>query len=291
MKILFSIFVILGSLLWAWTHLVEPNWFRLKRITIRIKKPLERPVEILHLSDLHFTRERFFLKRFFDRLSRLEVDFVFVTGDLMDHPSGIEPCIRNLKKLKPKKGIYAVLGNHDYRNYPSRDIWRWLLTRRTRSVPRPASETDQLRGALREAGIRLLTNENVTVPSEGKEAILIGIDDRISGHSDLNRAFRGVENGALRLALTHSPRLFPALGRRGIDVAFAGHAHGGQVRIPGIGALPFARLMSPIIDSTDRFGFVGIISRGMGAQSPAHFRFLCRPEALLVRIEGSEWRA
>jgi len=285
---IFFISIAIVSLLWAWTHLVEPNWFRLKRVTIRLKKPLERPVEILHLSDFHFTRERFFLKRFFDRLSRLEVDFVFVTGDLMDHPSGIEPCVKNLRKLRPKKGIYAVLGNHDYRIYPSRDIWHWLLTRRVRSLPRPESETDQLRRALQEAGVRLLINENVAVP--GPEAVLIGIDDCISGHADLNRAFQGIENGALRLALTHSPRLFPALGRRGVDAAFTGHAHGGQVRIPGIGALPFARLMSPIIDSTDRFGFSGIVSRGMGAKSPAHFRFLCRPEALLIRIEGSEWR-
>lgn len=225
------------------------------------------------------------MDRFFDRLAELDVDFVFVTGDLIDGPGGIEPCVRNLKKLRPRKGIWAVLGNHDYRIYPPFEQLIRLLIHR--DLTKPRLETEKLKQALQEAGVRLLANENEYVDLEtGQRAVLIGIDDPVTGRANLNRAFQGVENGVLRLALTHAPLAFPYLGRRGIDVGFAGHTHGGQIRLPITGALPIASRISSIIDSTDRYGFIGVVSRGMGAQPIGRLRFLCRPEALLIRIEG-----
>jgi len=183
------------------------------------------------------------------------------------------------------------LGNHDYQSYSSFDSLKWVFTRTVKLTPRPESEVAQLKRGLREAGIHLLSNESISVPLRGgEEIVVVGIDDPITGRADLNVAFRGIENGVLHLALSHSPRPFPVLANKGIDVAFSGHTHGGQVRLPRIGPLPFIRVINPIIDSTDRFGFFGIVSRGMGAKAPEHFRFLCRPEALLIRIEGSPAR-
>ena len=117
--------------------------------------------------------------------------------------------------------------------------------------------------------------------------VLIGVDDPVTGRANLNRAFHGIENGTLHVALIHSPASFPSLSRRGIDIAFSGHTHGGQVRIPIVGPLPLTKLFEPIIDSTDRFGFIGLVSRGMGAQPEARMRLFCRPEAVLVHIEGA----
>lgn len=279
-----EIFLILAAGVIVWVQWVEPNWFQLRKKTLRLKKPLPAPLTVLHLSDFHFTRPRLFLDRFFDRLARLEVDFVFVTGDFIDGPKGITPCVRNLKKLRPRQGIYGVFGNHDYEVYPFPGMVKRLFTARSYGWKRP--EFEDLKRALREAGVRLLVNENVLAPVGGGEVSLVGVDDPFTGHADFDQAFQGVNHAVLRIALIHTPAAFPAFRQRGIDIAFAGHTHGGQVRMPGVGPLPFLSHLEPIIDSTNQYGFVGLVSRGLAATPRIRFRLFCRPEAVLVRIEG-----
>ncbi len=272
-----------------WVQWVEPHWFRIRRVTVRLKKPLQKPLTILHLSDFHFTKNHFHLERFFNRLAKLEPDLILVTGDLIDSIEGIGPCVANLRKLKPRQGIYAVFGNHDYRNYPPLGVWLHLFTGKDTFTWRPESDLTQLKEALAHAGVNVLFNQNVTLSfSNGSELVLVGLDDPVSGRADVERAFTGTRNGAVRIALTHSPMTFPSLSERGVDLAFAGHTHGGQIRIPGLGPLAVLRSrVSPIIDSTAEYGFHGIVSRGMGAQAITRMRLFCRPEAILVRVEGS----
>lgn len=271
-----------------WSFLIEPNWFRLRRHTLAVNKRLGSPaLSCLHLSDLHFTRHRFFLDRFFDRLSSLDIDFVFVTGDLIDSREGIAPCVANLRKLKPKKGTYVVFGNHDYLIYPAFNDIVSLMGRRNLTKSRP--ETEELFQALKGAGFQVLRNESRLVKlGEDQDAAIIGVDDPISGRADMKQAFEGIQNGALRLGLVHAPILFWSFRRFKVDVAFAGHTHGGQIRLPGLGPLPWIHKLTPLIETTHRrYGFPCFVSQGMGAQVPLHLRFFCRPEALLVRIEGS----
>ena len=284
---LLTVFIALFLGGWLWAEWIEPNWFRLRQETVRLKKPLRKSLTILHLSDLHFVRERFFLKRFFDRLSGLKPDFIFVTGDLIDNATGIEPCVRNLAKLKSKYGTYVVWGNHDHRIYPPFEVLIHLMTGKDFTRPRPAHEKEHLKQSLEKAGFHLLLNRNTSVKlSDGRTVCVIGIDDPITAHANFNEAFQGAKDGALYLALVHAPRAFPALGHRGTDVAFAGHTHGGQLRFPVIGPMPLAYWISPIIDSTERYGFAGVVSRGLGAQPIGRQRLFCRPEAVLVTVQG-----
>ena len=282
-------FILAGlGVLFIWVQWIEPHWPHLRRISVRIQKSLPGPLTILHLSDLHFTKNHFHLNRFFNRLAKLEPDLVLVTGDFMDSTEGIPFCIANLRKLKPRKGIYAVFGNHDYRSYPPLGVWRHLFTNQDSFTWRPESELTQLKEALAQVGVKVLFNQSVTLPlAKGSELVLVGLDDPVSGRSDIDRAFSGIRNGALRIAMTHSPMTFPSLSEHGVDLAFAGHTHGGQIRIPGMGPLAVLRSrVSPIIDSTSEYGFHGIVSRGMGAQPIVRMRLFCRPEAVLIRVEG-----
>lgn len=270
---------------WIWIQFVEPNWFRLTHKTLQMNKSLPKSLTILHISDPHFARERIWLNRFFDRLARHEVDFVFATGDLIDSTNGIRPCISNLKKLKAKHGVFIVLGNHDYRTYPPFENLIHMMTGKDFTVPR--QDIEEFKQALTQAGFHLLLNKNISINLGGDQTLsIIGIDDPVTGRANINEAFGGAANGSLRLALTHSPVTFPALKQHRADVAFAGHTHGGQIRFPFIGPIPLAYRISPIIDSTDRYGFVGLVSRGLGAQPVGGQRLFCRPEATIVRLEG-----
>lgn len=277
-----------GFVLWGFW--IEPNWFRLRHETVRLRKPLSRPLTILHLSDFHFVRRRFLLSRFFDQLAKLEPDFIFLTGDFIDELSGIEPCMANLRKLKAKQGIYAVFGNHDYRIYPPFLQWIAMFKFIPHHSLRPKEETEQLKETLEREGIQILINQNISIQlSGGEKMTLIGVDDPVSRRADLDRAFQGATNGSIRVALAHSPTIFPSMSQFGIDLAFAGHTHGGQIRFPGFGPIPnVKKSISQIVDSTNEFGFSGIVCRGLGAQDLVHPRLFCRPEAILVRIEGAD---
>jgi len=276
-----------GAGAFIWVQWIEPNWFCVRHETVRVGRKIGLPFTVLHLSDLHFTKPRRSLEKFLQRLSCSDVDFVFVTGDLIDDPKGIKPCVESLKKFKPRKGTFVVFGNHDYRTYPFADQINRLITRKYYGRSRP--ETEQLKKGLREAGIHVLQNQNVSVALGGGErVVIVGVDDPVTGRADFDQAFQDAGNGAVCLALIHSPSPFPVLERRSIDIAFAGHTHGGQIRIPGIGPLPYAYQLEPIIDSTNRYGFVGLVSRGLGAHPSIRLRFFCRPEAVLVRVETKQ---
>ncbi len=279
------------ALLFVWVQWIEPHWLRFRKVTVHVKKPLPRPLRILHLSDLHTTKHHFHLDAFFNRLGAMDLnlDFVFVTGDLIDAESGIAPCVANLKKIQSRLGTYVVLGNHDYRNYHSLRVWRHLFTKTDSYTFRAESQRNRLKEQLSKASAKVLFNESLRIAlGNGKEMTLVGLDDPVSRRANIPRAFSDVRSANLSIALTHSPVTFPTLAEHKIDLAFAGHTHGGQIRVPGMG--PLARLLShvsPIIDSTAEFGFHGVVSRGMGAKAGVRMRLFCRPEAVLVQVEGA----
>ncbi len=178
-------------------------------------------IRVLHITDLHGRgggRDAKLIGQFVQKQS---IHLVAVTGDLVrKHNPRIEPSLRLLGHLAQKLPVLFVPGNHDY-------YW--------------SDDPQILRRRVRAAGLIPLFNQSCTVElqvGERRERLaVVGVEDPYTGRADLTRAAQGVDASS-SLLLTHSPELFPFAAEEGFPVVLSGHTHGGQVRVPFLGA-PF----------------------------------------------------
>jgi hypothetical protein len=134
----------------------------------------------------------------------------------------------------------------------------------------------------------VLNNSNERLQKEGADLWLAGVDDLMEGSPDNGAALAGLPaatDGPLRILLAHNPDalLDPALQQ--VDLAFCGHVHGGQILIPGLGALHTqgTHLSRRKPSGWFRYGqTTTYISRGLG--EGVRLRFNCRPEVALVHV-------
>lgn len=186
----------------------------LKEVRIDLKEPLrEEGINILHLSDLHVERLSIKAEDLIAKCSSKQIDMIALTGDFLDQVESIETFLTyldHLVTLKPKYGVYAVFGNHDYVIKPH--------------LPR-------LKREMEKRGCRVLLNEHETLHIGNKKLNVIGIDDHYSGHSDIAKAYRGVGDG-VNLVLTHDPAVVLKMEDYNFDYLLCGHFHGGQIHYP-----------------------------------------------------------
>jgi len=223
---------------------------------------------IAHLSDIHhgLYTGLDYINRCVEIANGLKPDLIALTGDFTyGGKQYIEPCAESLKNLKAAAGVYAVLGNHDYYAGASR-------------VAR----------ALRNASINLLIDAQDRIEHSGSKLCLLGVDDLYYGDTDIDRLMRDVPKEAPRIALAHNPDFIEefAVKRQHVDLMMSGHTHGGQIRLPVLGA--------PHISSSygqryaiglNRNGSMQVYTtRGIGTiLLPS--RFDCPPEITLYTLE------
>ncbi|HXV27897.1 MAG TPA: metallophosphoesterase, partial [bacterium] len=277
--LLFLLFIILFAI---WSIGIEPRLIRISRHQTVVRKYLPQPLRILHLSDTHFAKSDRTLCRFFHRLSRESVDLVFITGDIMDCEEGLPACLENLRKLKPRFGTFAIFGNHDYFDFQFSDVFLHNFPGQAR--PLISQRVEVFKRALEEAGIRVLMNETESVTVDGTSLLIHGLDDPTTGHADLLKAMQNFDPGKINILLSHTIDVFLDLGEGQIDLAFSGHSHGGQIRLPLIGPIvTHTSLGRPYAAGIfDLKGAVCTVSRGMNASRFLTARFLCSPEAILL---------
>ncbi|MBN2073536.1 MAG: metallophosphoesterase [Actinobacteria bacterium] len=288
--------------------------------------PKSRLLNILHLSDFHLRKSKKGdrLSHFIHGLKDGDYDFIFITGDLVDNTDNLKYLIDMLAPLNAKYGKYAVLGVHDHYRKALREF-AGNMFKRKRSYARP-NDMGYLGRKLEDIGIEILENENRTVKiPDGpvREVEIIGLGDPVIEKTDFYKAFRGMEqviesdivlwtdsgrktacrdtfylkeerihrirhNGKLRISLIHTPDslALATLAGKGVDIVFAGHTHGGQVRLPLIGAvITGCRLKTKFASGLFYFKkMVLYISRGLGEGKFSQFRCLCPPEASIVKI-------
>lgn len=171
-------------------------------------------LKILHLSDLHLENISISPKELYDKLKDHPIDMIALTGDFLDRKRTIPkliPYLDVLNQLRPKYGIYAVLGNHDY-----------VLK---------GDNLKKLTDLLEQNNCTVMKNENIEIIVHGKRVNIIGIDDFSTKRSDLQASYRGLKPG-YNLVLTHDPNIVLHMQSFHFNYLLAGHFHGGQICYP-----------------------------------------------------------
>lgn len=160
-------------------------------------------------------------------------DVIFFTGDLVnDRSDEVKDYIQIFDKLKAPLGVYSITGNHDYGDYTN---WE--------SADAKRENFRNLVQAHREMGYNILMNENRIIEQGGEKIAILGVENwgagRFSKHGKIDAAYRGTEEAAVKLLLSHDPSHWDAQIRPSfpdIDMMFSGHTHGFQfgVEIGGI---------------------------------------------------------
>ena len=267
--------------------LVERDWYRLRRERIEALAPGEAPLTVLHLSDLHLTVADSRRLAFLERLAGERVDLVVLTGDMLGEPAALDPVLEVLGRFRPRLGAVAVLGSNDYWAPRFRNPLGYFVgpsSRRHRSSGR--NPWRELVAGLEARGWTVLSNRRGRLG----DVELAGMDDPHIRRDDPEVAVppNGEVRPRLRLGMVHSPyrRALDAFERNGYGLLLAGHTHGGQVRLPGVGALVTnCDLPRDRVRGLSRWGSSWLhVSAGLGTSKYAPFRFACRPEASLLTV-------
>jgi predicted MPP superfamily phosphohydrolase len=253
--------VLLGGGSYGYASLLERHRLSIERheVSLALGPRAPRKLRAVSLTDFHFDplHEEEYIAECVRRTNELRPDLVFLTGDYITRSSRrIDDFAALLGGLRPKCGVFACLGNHDHWDSPSR-----------------------VSAALRREHIDVLQNQHTRVSCNGGEVVLTGLQSVWGGRPDWSAARRGMKRGERVLALVHEPDIADKLASDPrIAMQFSGHTHGGQVRVPGIGAL---RL--PSWGKVYQAGFYDVgnlklhVNRGIGTVT-YHVRFLCPPE-------------
>ncbi len=230
------------------TLLVEPEWLAVNRVKLT-ENPTTR---LVHFTDVHHKGDRDYLQKVVDTINGLEPDVVCFTGDLIEESEHLAEALELLSTIKAP--LVGVPGNHDY----------WAKV-----------DFHQFAPPFRKTGGAFLMDKDFEL--EGKNLRFIGL----TGGAD-----PGLEpkSGMKNILLTHYPAHITEMGGRRFDLVLAGHSHGGQIRIPFLGAL----LLPGRVGKYDlgyfdtRWGplYVGC---GIG-YFYLKVRFNCRPEVTLIEL-------
>jgi predicted MPP superfamily phosphohydrolase len=222
-------------------------------------------LKIIHLSDLHVSKYGKREERIKHIIKEEKPDIIFITGDFVSNSWGITPCLKTLDGTGAPLGVWAVWGNND----------NGLKEKGKR-----------LKEGIARCGINILTNENTLIELNGSTIRLIGVDDPHRKKDDLTMAMEGTSEGEFKILLAHSPVIIRKAADMGINLVLSGHTHGGQVRIPLLGAIynhtwDLFRYSAGMfrVKSTQMY-----VSRGLG-MSVIPIRFLCNAEFIIFTLK------
>jgi uncharacterized protein len=272
---------------YAWA--IERKAFRLRRVTVPVLAAGAPALRILHVSDLHATPGQPWKVAWVRRLAELEPDLVVDTGDNLGGTAGVPVAIEALEPLFSRPGVF-VPGSNDWFAPRPKNPARYLRRddgRRIHGDPLPWGD---LRKAFTTAGWLDLTHRRETLSLRGLTVEIAGVSDphlRADHYERIAGAVASDVDVAIGLSHSPEPRVLDAFAADGFHLVFSGHTHGGQLRVPGLGALVTncgldrgrARGLSRWSDAAWLH-----VSAGLGTSPYAPVRFACPPEATLLTL-------
>ena len=269
---------------------VERRRWTLRTAELPVLTPGARPIRVLHISDVHMLPGQKSKQRWLATLAELEPDLVVNTGDNLAHQQAVPYVLRSYGTLLDRPGLF-VFGSNDYYAPKPKNPARYLMPRgRKKRIHGDHLPWRDLRAAFIERGWLDLTHARRGIEVAGQTLFVAGVDDP---HLHRDRygeiAGRADSGAALRLGLSHSPepRVLDPFASDGYDLVMAGHTHGGQLRVPGIGALVTnCELDRSRARGASRWGadMWLHVSAGIGTSPYAPARFACPPEASLLTL-------
>jgi uncharacterized protein len=236
-------------------------------------------LRVAQLSDFHYDPHFSVIpiRKSVNIVNQLHPDLVVLTGDFVTAPFfenapspdykkaalEIHPCSDLLSGLRSRYGSVAILGNHDL-----------------------SCGAELIAETLRSKGIPVLRNNALSLEQNGKRLWFAGVDDVLMGKPDLPKALRGIPSEEPLILLAHEPDFVEVTRKYPVDLQLSGHSHGGQIRIPMIGALYLPELARKFPMGRYSFGSLTLYTNiGVGTIGiPA--RFDCPPEVTLFTLRS-----
>ncbi|ANU09825.1 metallophosphoesterase ykuE [Planococcus antarcticus DSM 14505] len=268
-----TVFILIVLLIWSGIW-ISNKWVQTTEYTVTSEKLPEAfdGTRIVQVSDLHnatFGRNQSSL---IEKVEAAGPDAIFLTGDLVDsNRYDLGASLVLVDALVEMSSVYYVTGNHEV----------------------ASNQVAEIASALRERGVVVLADESVEWEKAGATIQVAGIDDPLMVpdiHED-EATQNSLEHAQLTddftLLLAHRPEYLSVYAEEEVDVVFSGHAHGGQIRIPGLGGLIapgqgwFPKVTEGIFekDQTEM-----VVSRGLG-NSTFPVRIFNLPEVVVVTLE------
>ncbi|WP_328605029.1 metallophosphoesterase [Amycolatopsis sp. NBC_00345] len=282
--------VALGAATLGYAIGIERRLWTLRTAELPVLAPGAKPFTILHISDLHMLPGHRAKQRWVAALDKLEPDLVVNTGDNLSHRTAVPSVLRALGPLLDRPGLF-VFGSNDYYAPKPKNPARYLMPKgKKKRIHGTHLPWRDLRAAFLEHGWTDVTHVRRTIEVAGRPVFAAGVDDphlRRDRYSDISGPADAT--AAVRLGITHSPepRVLDPFATDGYDLVLAGHTHGGQLRLPGYGALVTnCELDRTRARGASRWGahMWLHVSAGLGTSPYAPARFACRPEASLLTL-------
>lgn len=232
--------------------------------------------KIVQLSDLHGAEFGEDGMELVDKVGSLEPDMIALTGDFVTDEgdlAAVEKLAARLVKLCP---VYFVSGNHEF----------------------GSGLAVKVRNILERAGVKYLSNEYLTINRGDDEILLGGVEDPLAyadmlSPDELAQKMNDAAPDAFKILLGHRNYWMTEYPELPVDLIFCGHAHGGLIRLPGVGGLIGTdRRLFPDFDAGqfNNGRYTLIVSRGLGNSVPIP-RIFNRPEIVCVELSSAYARA